>query len=549
MKQNLYLGLGSLFSSLLTFIIFINAKDNSFVALDDYAYIVNNSNIEHINLKSLLFYFTSYFEGNWHPVTMLSLAIDRAFWGLNAYGYHLTNIMLHCGTVLCLCYIFYALARFNKLLKYSHDTAYSFYSSGLDLATDSYFPELVGSVAAALFFGLHPLRVESVVWASERKDVLCIFFIVLSILTYVNGVLNFNSRLLDIKSKWYYLSLLFAVIAQMSKPTSVSLPLILVLIDWYPMGRIENRSEFIKSLFTKIPFIAVACFGAIVTLFSQQIAIRYSPEVSLLSRSLIACKAFIFYIYVTVVPVGLTAFYMHPGEVSIWLQPEYLVCVVLVALLLLFEIYISRFSRIWPAILIFYFITIMPMLGLIQVGGQWAADRYSYLPSIGFAFLWGCSIAYCIKLYIRKVYCIQAVCFLLVAVIQLTCYTLITLRQISVWKNTETLATNIIDGMPDGSSAPYMARAMYRNDIGQYDKALEDIGVAMRISLKSRLTKTYAEIAFKEALILKNLKRYNESLTILDWGVEQSESAPPSDVLAMRKDLQNIIILRAAAQK
>lgn len=552
---------GAIFAALLTFAIFFSATTNQFVALDDNAYIVYNPNRFTSVFDAVAWAFTSFYEGNWHPLTMLSLAVDRYFWGPNPYGYHMTNIVIHSATVFCSCFLFARLlqACFSALKK-SHANCRgvshtpSMESSATPLLTSksgrtqfaptgvarSFSDQAIiyGSVAAALFFGLHPLRVESVVWASERKDVLCLFFMVASLLFYLrHAELADSGAASGWRSPRLGAALVFAALAQLSKPTAASLPLILCLIDWYPLQRIYDRRTLLLSLWEKAPFFIVSAGGSVLTLFAQQIAMNYAPDVAFTSRLLVACKALLFYIAKTAAPTNLAAFYMHPGDVASYALEEYLLYALLVIIISLAVWWWGRKNRGWSVLWLFYVVTLLPMLGLVQVGGQWAADRYSYLPSLGLALLWGVGIAIlCNRLQQGGRRLAVSLCLLL-AVGQLFFYTAQTIRQIPVWQNTETLATRIIDINQLRSGAPYQARAMYRNEQGHYQEALADIGEAMKIALNRGLTREYPDIAFEQALILRNLNRYAEALTIMDWGLERAVEPPIAEVLQLKSEL------------
>jgi tetratricopeptide (TPR) repeat protein len=228
---------------------------------------------------------------------------------------------------------------------------------------------------------------------------------------------------------------------------------------------------------------------------------------------------------------------MHPGDITASLLPEYVFYALLVLLISVSVIYAGRKNRLWPAVWLYYVVTLSPMLGIIQVGGQWVADRYSYLPSLGISLLWGTGVAYASDRVARgdkkSVYRF----YLSLAVCQLLLYTIQTVRQIPVWRTTETLATRIIDKAPHVSGAPYLARAIYRNETGRYAEALEDCGEAMKISLRRGLTATYSEIAYEQAVILKNLGRYLEALTVIEWGIQVSVGPPPNDAINLRDNL------------
>ena len=534
------LELGAFLSAVLTFLIFITARDNEFVALDDYAYIVNNTNIETLDWNTVVWAFSSFHEGNWHPLTMLSLALDRYVWGLNPIGFHVTSIAIHSCTVFCSCFLFSQVLRASR--QFQNDSGagscpahtLTGCSTGLSDRAIAF-----GSIAGALFFGLHPLRVESVVWASERKDVLCMFFMTTSLWMYFRYAIK-RMQVSDVPF-WHYrefrISLLLAVLAQMSKPTAVSLPLILCIADWYPLMRITGKSSFLRVFVEKIPFIIVSAIGGVLTLFAQQIAMNYAQDVNIISRLLVACKALLFYLAVTIWPNGLSAFYMHPGNVASSALAEYFLYALLVLLISVTVVLAGLKYPVWPAFWLYYVITLMPMIGLVQVGGQWAADRYSYLPALGISLLWGGWVAIASDRMQKNGSTMAARLCLLFAVCQLTLYTVLTLRQIPVWRTTETLVTRIIDQIPHMSSAPYMARATYRNQTGRYEQALDDSNEAMKIALRRGLTRSYAEIAFEQAVILKNLGQIGEALTVIEWGIETSVETPPADALKLRNEL------------
>lgn len=518
---------GAVFSALFAFTLFFTCKKNIFVALDDYAYIVNNTNIAKFGWSTIVWSFTSVFEGNWHPLTMLSLALDRHIWGLKPFGFHLTNIVIHSISVFFSCFLFW------QILKAAVSNILS------DRAV------VIGSIGAALFFGLHPLRVESVVWASERKDVLCMLFIITSILMYLRYVAK-QKNAPDASFRLYreyIFSLCLTLLALLSKPTAVSIPIILVIIDRYPLKRISDWGSFVISIKEKIPFFILSLIGTFSTLYAQQIAMINAPKVDLLSRLLVACRAFLFYLSTTIWPARLMAFYKHPGNVASYALPEYLFYVGFVIAIC---ILVAWFGRKYPALFafwMFYFITLLPMLGIIQVGGQWVADRYSYLPSLAIALFWGALLAYFSDRIQKRDKAAIAACsvvFLLLS--QLIIYSVITLRQIQIWKNTDTLATRIIDNSPHLSGAPYLARAIYRNEAGRYQEALSDIGEAMKIALRSGLTRTYPETAFVQAVILKNLGRFAEALAMLDWGIQTCIDAPPPDAVELRKVLVRLAV-------
>lgn len=518
---------GAVISALLTFLVFFTALGNQFVALDDFEYVLNNSHIKTFDWSTVWWAFTSFYQGNWHPLAMISLALDLKLWGLAPFGYHLTNLLLHTATAFVVCYLYHDLLKLVCSRRGETDKS----------------PRsiIAGAVVATLFFALHPLRVESVAWISERKDVLCILFMVSAIWFY----LKYSEKLIKSPATefWrisgYWWSLFFAALAMMSKPTAVSLPLIFCIIDFYPVGRWSGRGNFLRSNVDKIPFVIFSLILSVLTMFAQQVAMKVFDELDLLSRFLVACKAVFFYLVKTIWPSDLAAFYVHPGNVASTAPGEYLIYVFLVAALFVAAVVAGRRSKMWPVLLCYYFVTIAPMLGIIQVGGQWVADRYSYLPALGLSLLWGGGTLWLVNNFDSK----RATGFLYLSlalvISQLLIYTFLTIRQIAVWSDTETLATRIITLQPDTvGPGVYYARAIHRNHAGQYQRALSDIGMAMKIALRQNYRPLYAKIAFEQALILKNLGRLPEAATVMEWGMQCAVESPPDDAVALFDELK-----------
>lgn len=517
---------GAFLSAMVVFLVFFSARNYQFVALDDYAYVVNNPHIAKLDWGTVGWAFTTFHEGNWHPLTLLSLAVDHYFWGLDPFGYHLTNTVLHSLSVLIVCHLFFVLLRATR----SRQAEVGKNERGV----------VVGSIAGALFWGLHPLRVESVVWISERKDVLCLLFMVSAVWWYLRYTCEFRSRVSSPfwRSIRYWISLILTGLALMSKSLAVSMPLILCIIDWYPLGRWSARANFIRTQIDKIPFVLLSLIISAVAIRSQQGAIKVFDELDLLSRVLVACKALFFYLEKTVWPVDLGPFYGHPGNVASTALGEYLVFALLVAGLLLAVILLGRRWPMWPALLGYYTITLLPMLGLVQVGGQWGADRYSYLPALGLSLAWGGAVAWLVNhRYSGRP--AKDSCFVLLLIGgQLLIYSVLTVWQIPTWRTTETVTTRIIELQPHRHGEVYYVRAAYRNRVGLHQLALADIGEAMRSALQHNRREVFSKIAFTEASILKNLGRMPEALAMAEWGAQIAIVAPAAEDIALLDELR-----------
>jgi protein O-mannosyl-transferase len=513
---------GAIVASLVTLLMFLTARGNEFLELDDLGYIIDNRHIDHLNWQTVVWAFTSFHEANWHPLTMLSLALDRQVWGLNPFGFHLTNILLHCGTVFCACFLFASILKRIPSLK----------------GTPGRGVIVGGSIAASLFFGIHPLRVESVVWASERKDDLCILFFTAAVWWHLRYAALRSARpgdhLLRFRSWW--LVLLMALLSLLSKPTAVSLPLVLLIVDWFPLGRLSGLDGLLRAVAEKLPLFLMVAATAVLTVFAQQEPMSIASDLNLASRLLVACKALICYVSLTLWPAGLAPLYLHPGNVAQTALGEYLPYVAVIAAVSLAVAVLARRQRIWTALWLYYLVTLAPMLGIVQVGGQWMADRYTYVPALALSLVWGGGGAWLVARLRDRGRRGAALLLTGIAVGQLVSYGVITLRQIRVWRTTETLASREIELMPHQIGAAYHARARYLNELGEYDRALVDSDEALAIALRKNLRSKYAELSITQARILRNLGRLPEALAAAEWAIRTS-TVDPSEYVRFRDEV------------
>jgi hypothetical protein len=209
--------------ALLTLLVYLPALQNEFVDWDDNVYIFDNPYIRSLDMAFFKWAFWGFHAANWHPLTWASHALDYAVWGLNPLGHHLTSISLHALNT------FLVVALVTRLL--------DAYNTKQNRPALNDRMVLIAAATTGLLFGLHPVHVESVAWVSERKDVLCALFFLLSLLSYLSYVSS-NTQ------KTYLLSLGFFVLALLSKPMAVTLPVVLLILDWYPYGRIRSFKTF-----------------------------------------------------------------------------------------------------------------------------------------------------------------------------------------------------------------------------------------------------------------------------------------------------------------
>lgn len=337
---------------LLTIFCFLNALKGGFTNWDDVQYVTENNLIRSLSWDNIKTIFTTpSVMGNYHPLAVLSLAIDYHFNKLEPHGYHLTSIAIHTISV-ALVFIFIQLLTEKPLLAF----------------------------IVALLFGIHPLHVESVAWVSERKDVLYVCFYVASLIMYLLSKKDASKRII-----FLCLSLFFFILSVLSKGEAVTLPVVLLLIDYYQGEKYDTVGIIFKAL-----FFVVAIVMGLVAVHAQKItgAIKDVPDNTLWERILFAGYSFMTYTIKLIYPGNLSAYYPYPDKpipLIYYIAP--LIAIALVGLAA------SRYKNKTIAFGTgFYIVNIVLLLQLLPVGGAMMADRYSYLCSIGLFFMAGYGI-------------------------------------------------------------------------------------------------------------------------------------------------------------
>ena len=352
-----------------TFAVFAPALQYGFLLWDDDRNFLNNPFYRGLGWTQVRWAFTSAVMGHWIPVTWLSFGVDHAVWGMNAFGYHLTNVLLHAANAA----LFYQLGR--RLL-----------TLGLPAARP--WAAVLGAAAAALFFAVHPLRVESVAWITERRDVLSALFCLLTVLAYLRacgaeGV---------VRRRWLLASIAAYALGLLSKSLIMSLPLVLLVLDVYPLRRAHGNWR--RVLLEKLPYLALALAAAAVSVLVVMAkvgltsAAAYPPS----ARSAMALYSLAFYVVKTLVPLELSPMYELPAKVALT-SPRFLAAA-LIAVGLTVVLVLAR--RRWPAglaVWLVYGLTLAPVSGIVHNGPQLVADRYSYLSCLGLALLLGAAVA------------------------------------------------------------------------------------------------------------------------------------------------------------
>ena len=447
MKTRLALLLGAA-----TLAVFARAVVNGFVGPDDGLYITGNDHVVGgLSWAGLQWALTSFEASNWHPLTWISHMIDVTLFGTNPAGHHAVSAALHAANAVLVFLLFERLTGFAGR-----------------------------AAAAAALFALHPLRVESVAWASQRKDVLAVFFGLLALLAYVRAVRPRPARNLGMVGALYVLGLL-------AKPTLVVLPFLMLLLDVWPLDRLREESRKGKGrgkkegltapwelLVEKLPFFLLAAASCVVTFAAQRAGGGAAAlHVPLAVRCENAVVSVASYLVKTVAPVQLSVLYPHPATSQGWKTAG--------AALLLAAITVGCVfgARRRPYLLfgwLWFSIALAPTVGLVQAGWQSMADRYTYLPSIGLAVLavWG--VAGLVEG--RPAWKIASATALFVALAALSG---LTFRRIGVWKDSLTVWSDALAATQVNAVAElnYGSALM---DVARADDAIAHFEAARRIA-------------------------------------------------------------------
>jgi len=389
--------IGGVFLILALFFTYRPLLDADFVNYDDGAYIINNPYLREgftpANIKAV---FTSFYSANYHPLTLLAHILDYRLFGMNPTGHHLVNLILHTGNTLILFLLLREMTVF-----------------------------LWQSFLVALLFALHPLHVESVAWVSERKDVLSTLFLFLGLYFYFRY--KKTKKVLD-----YTILTLSYILGLLAKPMVVTFPFLLLLLDYWPLQYLKSRSDLKPLLKEKIPFFILSAAMSVVTFLAQRAGGAVSsldaiPLTVRLANALVAYSQYLIHVFL---PTGLSIFYPHPGRDIPW-------GTVLLSVTLLFLIsHLSfRLRREKPFLLmgwLWYLGMLVPVIGIIQVGMQAMADRYTYVPIVGIFLLFAWLIPNPEKRKGKIFFTIFILLLTLLLGVQ-------TQRQVNYWLNTETL--------------------------------------------------------------------------------------------------------------
>ena len=442
--------------AVLTGISFSSSIMNDFVNYDDVRFVVRNDLIKELsvrNVKQMFTQMTFEYENLYIPFVWLSFAVDYSLWELWAPGYHAENLLLHIANALL---VFYLILKLTESVP-------------------------VAAVAGILF-GIHPLHVESVAWVTERKDVLSTLFFLLSLLLYVSYV----------KSGKYpslILSVAVFLLALMSKPMAVTLAFIIILID-HLLGRRLGR----RTVLEKVPYFIAALAVGLATILLQR-----APDGggSFFEGILLGSRNFFFYIYKIILPVRLSVFYPLPENITIS-NPVYAVSLLGFAAAVVLILLSARISKRVFFALMFFLITLLPVLQFIRIGKQNVADRFMYLPSIGPFLIAG--IAYERLRAIPSNKIAPRAGF---AILTLVCviFSFLTFQRCRVWATSEALWR---DALSKGESfTAHHNLGMYYLEEKRYDEASTQLEKALSWGVDTERVLTNLAAAYREKGMLE----------------------------------------------
>ena len=511
-----------------------------FINIDDHSYVYKNPPVlSGINWDSIRWSFTAFHSSNWHPLTWLSHALDVQLFGLKPGFHHATNIIFH---------IINSILAFVVFRRFTGD----FWKS---------------AIIAALF-ALHPAHVESVAWISERKDVLSTFFWLLSMWIYVRyaegkkkNPEQQNETANAVSPRFLALALFLTLaLGLMSKPMLVTLPFVFLLMDFWTLERLKSLRDLPPLIIEKLPLFALSAASSIITFLAQKQsgAVQTLEYVSFSTRAINSIMSYAKYVLMLFYPVNLGVWYPFKTQLNIWI---FVGAILLLAGITIFCIWQRRKRKYLLTGWLWFLGTLVPVIGIVQVGGQSLADRYTYIPYFGLFIMlvWGAGeIFERLKLNYKIA---AAVCAVILFVLSA-----LTFKQVSYWQNSGTLYTHtlsftknnlflmnnlclhyittekkeaaeqkcsaMLEGVSDDPKV-YNTLGILQYDIGKNEKAIKNFQKAIALKLNfgivySRLSAAYA----KQGDLAEAEKNLQIALTMNDESLNRDILANNCYILA-----------------
>lgn len=462
---------------LLTLMVYFPVLKSDFLLWDDNYYVFDN---EQLKKFSFSYFFGEYVMGNYHPLTMISLYLDKALFGLKPAGFHFTNLVFHLLNT----YLVFRLARKLNLT-------------------------IMAAFAASALFGLHTLHVESVAWVSERKDVLYAFFFLLATLSFLDFRKTGDSK------KYIYALILF-VASCLSKAQAVVWPVMILLLD-YRAGMLTNR----KFILNKIPFFVLSLVFGYVAYKAQQSGgnVEPIPGYGVLEQSMAAMFGFAFYLYKTILPINLSCFYPYPdpGDRLLWAGP--LVFFAWIGITIYFAL---KGKKDIASGMAWFLLCLLPVLQFLPVGKAFAADRYTYVPSIGLFILLGGLFSWYLENNKNLSLQIKGI-----GLAFLVFFGVSSFARTQDWKNTQTLFEDVIKQYPQVAVA--------HNNLGNLYSNSDSLQLALKYYEGAIKADSNYFLAWNNAgNTYFKLNQYDKAMDMFD----QALRVKPGDTMILNKQLE-----------
>lgn len=453
---------------ILTFIAFIPALTNDFVNWDDDYNLANNTNTALLTWENIKNIFSEPVIGNYNPLPILTFAIERSIFGLDPTIYHVNNVLLHLICVFFIYRIFRSL-NLNAMV------------SGL----------------GALLFGIHPMRVESVAWVTERKDVLFGAFFLAALWFYIQYVKTGYIK------KYFYAALGLFFVALFAKIQAVSLPLTMLLVDYY-----FKRPLQLKLVFEKWAFFLLSLLIGLVGIYflKDQGSINDDTTYSFIERLMIGGYSLAVYLAKFIFPYYMSPLYPYPAEL-----PVQVYFIGPLAALGILGFSFLAFKKDWKPYLfgiLFFLFNVMFVLQVVGAGQGYLADRFTYIPYAGLIFI----VAYALQYFLKeKAQAGKIALYGLGGLMAL--YLFMTWKQNQIWTNSDTLWTHVLKSS-ERTPLPYRNRANYRRDQGRTEEALLDYDAAIKIKPDGALYNSRAKLYFNQKKYQEALDDYNRAIAM-----------------------------------
>ncbi len=486
MSGNMFFILASLLIIIFTTCIYFKSLNNPFTRWDDSLYITENPDITTLHGDSLNYTlkhtFSSYVQGNYHPLTMLTFCLEYDIFKLNSKPYHITNLILHLLNSLLVFYFIWLITRQRWV-----------------------------AFITALLFAVHPMHVESVAWVAERKDVLYSFFYLAAICSYI-----FYLRKEKQKALFYALTFLLFILAVLSKAMAVSLPIAFFAIDYFLDRKITRRT-----VLEKVPFLLLSLiFGYIAILAQKEIsAMSDIAQSNFFDQILFGSYALITYIWKLILPINLSCFYNYPVKHN-GMYPIIFYIAPVIVLVLAFLIYKSqKFGKDILFGFTFFLITIALVLQIIPVGAAIIADRYAYLPYIGLFFILARGINNLVENKSEQLKALKIPSVVTLILFVFIC-SYLTFQRCKVWHDSLALWNDAIEKY-DKAPLSFNCRGGVYYYTKEYDKAMIDFTRAIQLKFN------YSDAYYNRGLVYNNWGKYKEAIIDYSASIKYRKAFAP----------------------